>query len=548
MAAMVPAHRSALAAWDAQDRGVPSPDVDDEAWLHARRQQASLQGMVHGDAGAPAGSAYSPRGGSSHNAAAGWTAAAGQIRRLTAPRPCSANVNGASGPAAPVDALLANALCRGGSATHSNNFGLTGQVSCRPENCSVGGSTRTRSTSPPGSSDGRSARDFPTKRGSDGGRGFLELSMQFEQLEHRLDEERVALRRKLEQEHAHLRAEVEASSSAWRREAERLAAQLTQMAAQLAQASEAAVWAGKELAGLRAELGEVERQQREPCPKAQAQAAETAARASQARAELQAAAEAFDMRCAASDARVEELRVSVDGALQDFEERLVACGDGVAYTNDFLAQAVSSLSRDVARLSAGLGAVEAAVGFGASPPPSTAAAGGAEAAGAVAPSTAPAATPLPTPPAAGWLAAGRSGATGAAASDVVAAQAALPPAPAAPAPNAALHQPRAVSSRRPSVPRRPSVGGASARGGAAAPEEFRGDDAAAHLGSGNDNPSSAGCRRPSAPLLPDAEGDSAASIFAALKAARGETSASAAAGAPVELARKRGSSSASARR
>eukprot|EP00928_Gymnodinium_smaydae_P053227 TRINITY_DN3726_c0_g1_i2.p1 TRINITY_DN3726_c0_g1~~TRINITY_DN3726_c0_g1_i2.p1 ORF type:complete len:585 (-),score=143.58 TRINITY_DN3726_c0_g1_i2:77-1621(-) len=514
MAAMVPAHRSALAAWDAQDRGVPSPDVDDEAWLHARRQQASLQGMVHGDAGAPAGSAYSPRGGSSHNAAAGWTAAAGQIRRLTAPRPCSANVNGASGPAAPVDALLANALCRGGSATHSNNFGLTGQVSCRPENCSVGGSTRTRSTSPPGSSDGRSARDFPTKRGSDGGRGFLELSMQFEQLEHRLDEERVALRRKLEQEHAHLRAEVEASSSAWRREAERLAAQLTQMAAQLAQASEAAVWAGKELAGLRAELGEVERQQREPCPKAQAQAAETAARASQARAELQAAAEAFDMRCAASDARVEELRVSVDGALQDFEERLVACGDGVAYTNDFLAQAVSSLSRDVARLSAGLGAVEAAVGFGASPPPSTAAAGGAEAA----------------------------------ASDVVAAQAALPPAPAAPAPNAALHQPRAVSSRRPSVPRRPSVGGASARGGAAAPEEFRGDDAAAHLGSGNDNPSSAGCRRPSAPLLPDAEGDSAASIFAALKAARGETSASAAAGAPVELARKRGSSSASARR
>lgn len=174
--------------------------------------------------------------------------------------------------------------------------------------------------------------------------------MQFEQLEHELSEERSRFTVKVEQEHAKLRAEVAAGSAGWRKEAENLARQLAQVRAQVAQTSEAVIWAGKELGGIQEELAV--RQQAPPqVSKPSQPPPEALARVQQARADLQAAAQAFETRCTSMDCRIEEMRELLDGSLRDFGDRMDELRVGLAQTNDLFSQAVSTVSGDIASLS-----------------------------------------------------------------------------------------------------------------------------------------------------------------------------------------------------
>eukprot|EP00927_Polykrikos_kofoidii_P028631 TRINITY_DN24953_c0_g1_i2.p1 TRINITY_DN24953_c0_g1~~TRINITY_DN24953_c0_g1_i2.p1 ORF type:complete len:740 (-),score=141.91 TRINITY_DN24953_c0_g1_i2:134-2353(-) len=196
-----------------------------------------------------------------------------------------------------------------------------------------------------------------------------------EQLEHEFNQERLAFTVKVEEEHARLRGEVEAGTAGWRREAESLSAQLTQVRAQLAQTSEAVVWAGRELSNVREELVEWKNNQQahEAAPAPSTAVATPVGgsgsldsgnvqRVHQARAELRAAAEAFDSRCLSMELRVEELRELLTGSLAEYNARLDGCYARLADTNAFFSQAVTTVSGDIAVLSQGLGAVEAATG------------------------------------------------------------------------------------------------------------------------------------------------------------------------------------------
>jgi len=176
--------------------------------------------------------------------------------------------------------------------------------------------------------------------------------MHLEQLEHELGQQRKNLRENMEVESTKLRAEVSAGAAGWRKEADGLAAQLAELQRQVGQTHEAVMWASKEVTSLREDF--MARQARGDPPPQKVQ---------QARAELWAAAEAFDSRCAATDNAVEALKARMEDALCDFKDRLDVCTRGLARTNDFFAEAVSSISGDIATLSRGLGAVEAAAGL-----------------------------------------------------------------------------------------------------------------------------------------------------------------------------------------
>eukprot|EP00929_Paragymnodinium_shiwhaense_P113095 TRINITY_DN8135_c0_g1_i2.p1 TRINITY_DN8135_c0_g1~~TRINITY_DN8135_c0_g1_i2.p1 ORF type:complete len:451 (-),score=118.89 TRINITY_DN8135_c0_g1_i2:175-1527(-) len=164
---------------------------------------------------------------------------------------------------------------------------------------------------------------------------------------------------KVEQEHAKLKAQLQSGSDNWRKAADHLSSQISQLKSQLAQTSEAAMWAGKELGGLREELQQLKEQRLGPS----AAAAEEshAERVKQARNELRAAAEAIEGRYSQLDVRVAEMRQHLEKNLCDFQERLEGCRGGLAKTNDFFSQAVAAVSKDIASLSQGLGAVEVAV-------------------------------------------------------------------------------------------------------------------------------------------------------------------------------------------